>query len=52
MPEIVLPAERYRKSSRGTPRLRLPLPSLPGALRLAISATALPECADVLLTAC
>ena len=52
MPEIVLPAQRHHKSSRGTPRLRRPLRTLHGALRLAMSATVLPDCADALLTAC
>ena len=32
---IVLPAPRYGKSSRGTPRLRRPMQYLHGALRLA-----------------
>ena len=51
MPEIVLPAQRYRKSSRGTPRLRRLLRTLHGALRLAMSTTTLlSDCADVLLT--
>jgi hypothetical protein len=52
MPEIALPAQRYHKSSRGTPRLRRPLLTLHGALRLAMSAMELPDYADVLLTAC
>ena len=52
MPEIVLPAQRYHKSSRGTPRLRRPLRTLHGALRLAMSGKVLPDCVDVLLTAC
>ena len=51
MPEIVLPAQRHRKSSRGTPRLRRPLRTLHGAPRLAMSTTTLfSDCAVVLLT--
>jgi hypothetical protein len=52
MPAIVLPAQRRHKSSRGIPRLRRPLRTLHGALRLAVSATVLPDCVDVLHTAC
>jgi hypothetical protein len=52
MPEIVLPAQRHHKSSRGIPRLRRPLWPLHGALRLAMSATMLPGCADACVTAC
>jgi len=39
MPEIVLPAPRYGKSSRGTPRLRRTPRALHGAPRLASRAT-------------
>ena len=39
MPEIVLPAPRYGKSSRGTPRLRRTPGALHGAPRLASRAT-------------
>ena len=52
MPEIVLLAQRDHKISRGTPRLRRSLRTLHGALRLAICATVLPDCADTLLTKC
>ena len=51
MPEIVLPVQRHHKSSRGTPRLRRSLRNLHGALRLAKSATVLPDLDDALLTA-
>jgi hypothetical protein len=52
MPEIVLPAQRHHKSSRGIARLRRPPWSLHGALRLAMSAQVLLDCADVCVTAC
>ena len=39
MPEIVLPAPRYGKSSRGNPRLRRTPRALHGAPRLASRAT-------------
>ena len=42
MPEIVLPAQRYDKSSRGNRRLRRPLLTLHGALRLAMGTTTMP----------
>jgi hypothetical protein len=41
MHAIVLAAPRYGKSSRGTPRLRRPLVTLHGALRLAVLTKAL-----------
>ena len=46
MPEIVLPAQRYDKSSRGTPRLRRPPRALHGALRLAMGTTIMPSCSQ------
>jgi len=51
MPEIVLPAPRYGKSSRGTPRLRRTPRALHGAPRLASRATEATlrlDCCDVL----
>ena len=46
MPEILLPAQRYDKSSRGTPRLRHPPGALHGALRLAMGTTTMPLCSQ------
>ena len=57
MPEIVLPAPRYGKSSRGTPRLRRMPRSLQGAPRLALRTTSIAgvpgkRCRSATLAAC